>query len=196
MTWLSIVVLSLVTTVIAEIVYQIVQRSLWYLHKGNGLLSHLVIYRGPVPSTFLLLKAAWCSPSVVAVEQLSNLQTKMTKLQQCNTAVLQTFSMFPGLHLSHSFVTNSFLHSSHCMTAVPGEVFIEQKNIFKILFLLHDSTNLYRKYGHISQGRALSAFLSFQALWRSSCWCRNPLTSNYHWAGLGEDTPDITIWSF
>ena len=57
-TWLSIVVLSLVTTVIAEIVYQIVQRSLWYLHKGNGLLSHLVIYRGPVPSTFLLLKAA------------------------------------------------------------------------------------------------------------------------------------------
>ena len=72
----------------------------------------------------------------------------------------------------------------------------KKKNIFKTLFLLHGSTNLYRKYGHISQGRALSAGSSFQTVWRSSYLCRNPLTSSHHWVGLGEDTPDITIWSF
>ena len=57
-TWLSIVVLSLVTTVIEKIVHKMVQSSLWSLHKSYSLPSHLVVYFGPVLSTFLLLKAA------------------------------------------------------------------------------------------------------------------------------------------
>ena len=57
------------------------------------------------------------------------------KAAAASHCILQTFSMSLGLHFSHSFLANIFLHSSHCMTAVPGEVFIDQKNIIKNLFL-------------------------------------------------------------
>ena len=69
------------------------------------------------------------------------------------------------------------------------------KKYYQKFIFVHISTNLYQKHGHIYQGHALSAFSSFQALWHSFYWCRNPPTSSHHWVGLGEDAPDKTIWS-
>ena len=66
--------LSSVTTVIASILHQIREKTLWFLHEIHSLLGHFIIYSNEVPPAFFLNKTAGCCSSVPTVEQLANLQ--------------------------------------------------------------------------------------------------------------------------
>ena len=72
-TLVSIILLSPVTTVIASLPHQIGEKGFRFLQEIHSFLSHLVIYSEPVPTTFFINKTTGGFPSVVAVQQLSNL---------------------------------------------------------------------------------------------------------------------------
>ena len=109
----SIILLSPVAAVIPRFFNQIFQKNSGFFKEIYGFLHHPIVYFDPVSTALFISKAAGCSTSVIAVEELSGLKRFLKRNSDNFSPLSLSFSMFLGLQVNHSSLASCFLQSSH-----------------------------------------------------------------------------------